>query len=325
MVKIILIAISALLVGLVITYSWFNRDSDRVVLTLVTAMTLGALGFITKESISNKVEKFTKTIPVAVFYSTPNYRPININLPYSFDLGMCMQNIDPNTIPASESSSVNIDFAQDMYFDAIQYTVIKNIFQRFSKSWNVEATRIRTPNGTSLSWHHIDEAGKEISISEFFEIIPNNCFAKMNLHKDLPKPFGGQATFPPGTKIRYEADEGNYEALITLSNKYIELVIKISKNSSSIGLGEYAKLLGIASASDRLSISDQNGYGNSVFMVEVNAKQSHWLNGHPEMIKHRNWANAIAELLDSEFNYNLIREDHMRQFQLYGPSAISGI
>ncbi len=325
MVKIILIVLSALLVGLVIAYSWLNRDSDRVVLTLVTAMTLGALGFITKESISNKVEEFTQQIPVVVFYGSPSYRPLNISLPYSFDLSMCIQNIDASSIPNNESNGVNIEFAQDIYFEAIQYIVVKKIFQRFSKSWNVEATRVRTPNGEILSWNPTEENGKEITITEFLENIPNNRFVRMNLHKEMSEPFGAKAIFPTGTMINYQTEKGGHSVLISLSNKYITVDVKISKMSSSLGIGEYSQLLGLATADNRRSITDENHHGNSVFMLEISARQSFWRNGHPEMKKHRNWADSIAELLDNEFNYNAIRENHMRQFQLYGSGAIRGI
>ena len=325
MIKIILIAVSAILIGLVIIYSWFNRDSDRVILTLVTAMTIGSLGFITKESISNKAESFSRTFPVAVFYGLPNYTPLNIKLPYSFDLRMCLQNLNPKDIPETKNEIVDIDFASKKYFDAIEYLVTKTIFEKFGRGWNVKVRRIHTPNGESLSWSNTEDKGKEITIKEFLKFLPNNYFVKLGLQNDIPEPFGGKAVFPPDTVISIESNDKFSETLMSFSTKYISLDVKISQSSSSIGIGEYTKLFGIPSALDRRNAGEGDRLGNSVYLVEVNVKQNYWLNGHPEMKKHRNWADSISELLDSKFNYEIIRDEHLRQYQLYGVEGIKGL
>lgn len=326
MIKIILIVISSALIGLVITYSWFNRDSDRVILTLVTAMTLGALGFITKESISNKMEDSSKSFPVAVFYGLPNYTPLNIKLPYSFDLNVCMGNIIAENMPLKENKILDLDFANKKYFDAIQYLIIKTIFEKFHHGWNVKVKRIHTPNGESLSWSNSEGKGKEIKIQEFFEHLPSNYFVNLGLQKDIPKFFGGEAIFPPDTTFSIESNDKFNHSLIKLNTRYISMEISLSESSSSIGIGEYSKLFSIPSALDRNnsgSIGDT--LGNSVYMIEIHIKQNYWLNGHPEMKKHRDWADSITELLNSKFNYEIIRDEHLRQFQLYGIEGIRGL
>jgi hypothetical protein len=60
-------------------------------------------------------------------------------------------------------------------------------------------------------------------------------------------------------------------------------------------------------------------------MIEISIKQNYWLNGHPEMKKYRNWADSISELLNSQFNYEIIRDEHLRQFQLYGIEGIKSL
>lgn len=321
MIKVILIVVSATLIGLVITYSWFNRDSDRVILTLVTAMTLGSLGFITKESISNKIESDSKVFPVAVFYSLPNYMPLNIKLPYFVDLSMCLQNIDPKEIPKNQI--VDLDFASKKYFDALQYLIIKTIFEKFSHGWNVKVKRIHIPNGESLSWSNSEAKGKEITIQEFLQHIPNNSFVNLGLQNDIPDCHGGKAIFPPDISYKIEIDDNLNNSLIKLNTKYISMEINLSKSSSSIGIGEYSKLFGIPDAFDRRNAGcSADKLGNSVYMIDINIKQNYWLNGHPEMKKYRNWADSIAKLLNSQFNYEIIRDEHLRQFQLYGIEGI---
>jgi hypothetical protein len=109
---------------------------------------------------------------------------------------------------------------------------------------------------------------------------------------------------------------------VTLTTDYLSLEIKLTPSSSSVGLGEYSRLLKIHSQQDRTIGSRGGEYGHSVFLLEAEIKQKFLLNGHPEMKKHREWANSIIDLLDTNFNFELIREDHMRGFQLYGEAAI---
>jgi len=287
-------------------------------------MTIGALGFVTKESISNKVEKVSKEFPVVVFFGMPNYRPLNIKLPYGHELGMCIQEMKIEDLP-KDATHIDINFGQEKYFDALQYLIVKEIFKRYSQSWNVVAKQTQVPGGKHLSWQSLGDSGKEILISNFLTDFPDNYFLQQGIHKGIPEPFGGKAVFPPTTKISVESDKGSHRTTITLSTDYINVTIKLTQSSSSVGIGEYSRLLGIKSHHQPINIADQQQYGNSAYLLEIEAEQNVWLNGHPDMKTHRNWANSIIELLDSTFNYELIREDHLRQFQLYGPSAIRGI
>ena len=324
MVKVVLILFSVALIIGVIVYSCFNRDSDRVILTLFTAMTIGALGFITKESISNKVEKVSKEFPVAVFFGIPDYKPLNIKLPYHYGLLMCFQEVKKADLP-NDTTSIDIEYGQKKYHDALQYLIVKELFKRFSQSWNVVAKQTQIPGGTSLSWQSLGDPGKEIRINEFYKKLPNNYFIRQFSGQNIPDPLFGKAVFPPSIKISIETTGNLNQIILNLDTRYIAVTIKLTQSISSVGIGEYSRLLGLKSSSQPINIADQQQYGNAVFLLEIEAVQNVWLNGHPDMKTHRNWADSIIELLDNTFNYELIRKEHLRQFQLYGPEAIKVI
>ncbi|MFA6188151.1 MAG: hypothetical protein WC680_02615 [Sulfuricurvum sp.] len=319
--KTALIIFSVLLVIGVIIYAWLNRDSDRVILTFATAMMIGALGFITKESISNKTEKYTKEIPIAVFYGLPKYSPLNINMPFTREMMICSQEIPEQDLPKNEHNSVDIGFGSKMYFDAIQYAIITTIFERYSRAWNVKAKKMITPNGEQLSWQSLNDAGTTYPIGEVMQKLPENYFVKAKLYETIHHGFGDQVILPPDTKISIEKNS-DYEIAETFKNKYITLSIKLISQGSSIGIGEYSKILGIPSAMDRRNAPESDKYGNSVYLMQIDVEQNILLNGHPDMVNYRNWADSIVELLDNKFNYETIRENHLRQYQLYGVDAI---
>lgn len=317
--KILLIIFSGALIIGVIIYSWFNRDSDRVILTLVTAMTIGALGFITKESISNKTEKSSTEFPVVAFYGAPDYRPLNIKLPYGHELRMCLQELKNEDIP-KDTSYVVIEFGQDKYFDALEYLIIKEIFKRFNQSWNVVAKQTYVPSGKSLSWKSLENPGEEVLLADILKNFSDNYFVKLGLHKNTPEYFGGKAIFPPDTDIAVKHEDKFHKTTIAFTNNYIKLNITFSDSTSSVGIGEYTKLLG--GSGGPLNMGSPQPYGNAAYSLQIDVEQNLWLNGHPDMKTHRNWANSIIELLESTFNYEQIREEHLRQFQLFGPEGV---
>jgi hypothetical protein len=320
--KITLIIISgALMVG-VILYSIYNRDSDRVLLTLISAMTIGSLGFITKESISNKTEKYSTEFPVAVFFGAPNYLPLNISLPYDHELRTCLQEVKEIDIP-QYTDAINIEFGQKMYFYALEYIIVQEIFKRYSQGWNVLAKQRNLPSGKALSWQALNDPGEEILLKDFLNNFPKNYFVASGLHRQIPAQLGGKAVFPLGSNFSVEHKDDLYKTTIRITNKYIKLDIIFTQSSSSVGIGEYTRLLGVKG--NQIDIDSQKLYGNSAYLLEINIKQTLWLNGHPEMKAHRNWADSIVELLDNKFNYEKIREEHLRQFQLYGPEAIRAL
>lgn len=319
--KTALMIFSVLLVIGVIVYAWLNRDSDRVILTFATAMMIGALGFITKESISNKTEKYTKEISIVVFYGLPKYSPLNINMPFTKEMMICSQEIQENDLPKNEQNALDIGFGSKMYFDAIQYAIITTIFERYSRSWNVKAKKIITPDGEQLSWQSLNNIGKAYSIGEVLQKLPENYFVKAKLYETLPNGFGKNAIFPPDTKITIEKNS-DYEITETFKNKFITLSIKLTSQSSSVGIGEYSRILGVPSAMDRRNAPESDKYGNSVYLMQIDIEQNILLNGHPDMVNYRNWADSIVELLDNKFNYVTIKENHLKQYQLYGADAI---
>lgn len=298
----------------VIIYSWYNRESDRVVLTLVTAMLLGSIGFITKESISNKVEKVSQEFPVVVFFELPNYMPMNIRLPYHYELSMCIQGINPNDLPDSKEY-INLEYASKTYYDAIEFLIVKEIFDRFNYGWNVKAKQTVLPSGKSISWKILGDTGDKISINKIMEAIPENYFYKLCLPATIHELAGGEAIFPPGTTFDIKRDDDVLGTSIHFKNKFIDIELKLTQDSSVLGIGEYTRLLGYSDDKSRVN-------GTASYFLSVEITQSVWLNGHPDMVTYRNWADSILELLDNNFNYEKIREEHIRQFQLYGSNAI---
>lgn len=325
MIKTTFILLSVLLFVLICIYSWQNRDSDRVALAFIAAIMIGPLGFIANEFISNKHEGFSYEYPVAVFYGLPDYRPLRITLPYQHKLMMLIQNIDTNDIPDNGNAMVDIGFAGDKYFDAIQLLIISRIFETHRQSWNVKTKRTTTPTGKSLSWQSIPEKGKEISFKDILGEMPKNYFIKMGLDMQFLVPFGGKAMFPPDTEIGVKHEDDGRKLTVSFITKYTTLKIDILQSESTVGVGrEYSRILEISPIINVGEHSESTAIGNSVYLVQISATQNYLLNGHPEMKKHRNWADSIAQMIDTEFNFGPIREDHMRQFQLHGRDAVLG-
>lgn len=316
--KLTLIIITGFLLFAILLYTWLNRDSDRVVLTLASVVMIGTLGFFTKESISNKLETFEVKFPVAVMYSTPNYLPLNIRLPYGHDMSMCIQNIDSTDLEYGQGRSVDIGYAQDIYSDVLEYIVIKSLFDHFHQGWLVETESFRSPNGISMRWSPIETNGKAFSFSETLDLLSDNYFVKKNLQQSVGLRFQGDTGyFPPNTRIEIDKGQAGFKTSIIIDSGLIDLEINLQKMSSSVGIGEYEQLLGIQGGQ-----ASSKNLGTSMFLFSIKYTQDIWRNGNPDMKKHRQWADSIVSLLQSTFDFNQIREDHIQRFQMHGPAGV---
>ena len=320
--KIGLFIISIILIIGVAVYTWYNRDSDRVILTFATAMLIGALGFITKESISNKAERLYVEFPIVALFGTPRYQPLNASFPYTLELMKCLGKVQDEDLPEAKAL-IDIEFAQPKYFDAFEFIVVKEIFKRFAKSWKVEAKQTATPVGNSISWNYVDSVGDEVELSKFANNFTGNYFIQRGICNDIVAPFGGRAIFPKGTEFKVDRRGALNGTSILMSNKYIKLELELLPLMSSIGIGEYSKLL-LGETAPR-TVTDLQPHGHAVYKMHINIEQNIWLNGHPEMEAHRNWANSIIELLDYTFNFEKIHKEHIQQYQLYGSEGIQFI
>jgi hypothetical protein len=305
--KMVFIALAAFIISLVFAYSWLNRDSDRVILTLFTAIIIGAIGFVTKESISNKVEKFSSEFPVAVLFTSPDYKPpMNFNAPYFFDMQMCMQAIDLVDLP-DDTNQLDIKYGQSKYFSILQFIILKTIFDRFSQGWDVTSKEIRMPSGMQLLWSASDKKGDEIEIDSLLSQIPNR-----DIIDACKKPLEGRlrghkAFFPPKTEVQVSADDVSEAFSVKMKNKFIEINIVLTSLYASVGHGDYAADKGF------ISVNVQNGH--AVYLMNVDIKQNPWLNGHPEMKCHRSWAESVLTLLENTFDYERIRQNYIDHTQ----------
>lgn len=304
--KTVLFFIALFLVIAVIAYTWYNRDSDRIMLTFATAMMIGAFGFITKESISNKTEEYTKEIPIVVFYGLPKYYPLNIKAPYTRDMMLSIPSIQEEDLP--KNKIINTDFGSKIYFDAIQFTLIATIFERYARAWNVKVKKIVTPTGEDLSFSSIHREGKLFRLQEVMQQLPDNYFVKAKLYDAMPQEFEKSAMFPPDTQINITKNTDK-DVTIVFQNKYINFSVNLTYIGTRQGVGEYSDVLGLPYAVDMQNFDNSNKYWHSVYLMTLNVKQNSWLNGHPEMKNNRNWADSIVDVLDNKFNYETIREN----------------
>lgn len=289
------------------TYTWLNRDSDRVILTFFTAVLIGAIGFATKESVSNKNESYIRSFHVVSLYSAPSYMPVKIRFKYLGKLSQCIQNINKNDFPENDGN-MDILFAEEKYFDAFQYLILKEVFSTYRMSWLIDIEpAVMGVYTNSLAPGMV---GKEIEFSEVLNKIPDNYIVKNNLFDKESKI---KAMFPPGVDIKVEFENKN-NFKVMFESKYISIIINLVKRGSSNQTGEYGKLLSLPST--------DNKYGMSTYKVTLEVKQQPLLNGNPKMKNYRKWADSLVDLLEREFSYELALKKHKEDYKLYGSGEI---
>jgi len=278
-------------------------------------MFVGSLGFITKESISNKSEKSEKIIPVAIFYEIPSYQSIDLPLTYNSELSFFVESVGNVEKPLNYEEYPEI--GGKLYFEALEMVIFKNLFSRYKSNWYATVEHYMTPNGMQTLWEYGTDKGQNISYLDFFKLNPSNRFMRFKRYK--MRPFNEKMVLPPNTIIKYESI--NNSSKYTLKNKFVTVELMVSRKSSSAGVGEFSELIddklltkakmdaGEKEKGLSKTISSfTKGFHNSVYLISINIEQNIWYNGHPDMKKYRHWADSIVDTLESKFSYELIRE-----------------
>ncbi|QGQ26262.1 hypothetical protein F1728_27870 [Gimesia benthica] len=311
--KISFIALAVFIILGISCYTWFNRASDRVVLTFFTAMFVGAIGFTAKEAISNKVESRSEEISVATFYGRRDYRPILLRLPYRTELTIFTQSA---TIPARtpDDSHIDISYGADLYFPAITYAILSKSLSAFSGGWDSEIVRLKGPGFTNIQSRGGSRTGTKVTLNELYDSFGFDVEFDEDQQAFQPNTFQ-QYFLPPHTTYRLN-EETEHSRSIEFRNRYITLTIQIQKGGSSIGIGEYDSFI---------SPDDNSQVGHSVFQVTGTVIQNRLLNGHPDMARYRKWADTVIDTIVQDFSFEAIRARHIEDMQLRGRDAIIGL
>lgn len=306
--KLFLMIFSGILFSLAVLYVYQNRDSDRVVAGFLIAVILAVVGFAVKEWITSKDESYKKSFSVVGIFSGEKYQPYPIRFSYTGELTRIIQSIKQENVPKKlVDEPLDLDFANEMYFDAFQILLIQKIFETFRFSWLVEKSSMVL--GTYTKGLDEGKDGVRVDLSEVLSGLTDNYFIK----NEMVKIEGKTAVLPPDLKIKtIESSKGKYE--VVFETKFISVFIRFNQTSPSHSLGEYGKLLGLHSL--------RSNEGMSTYKISINVVQNQFLNNNPKMKFYRKWADTIVSLLEEEFSYELALKKHKEDFLLYGKESI---
>ncbi len=289
-------------------YTWQNRASDRVLLTFFTVLFAGTIVFIAKETISNKIEKISEEISVVVLYGHDNM-PLPLQLPYLPELIFFLKALTAKQRTPSQTH-VDIKQGSELYFPAVVYAVIKKAMSPFISGWDSEIIQYSSPDGVTTESRGGTLNGKQVDLRYLYDLF------KFQLQFEDESQIFNSSHFqkyyqPPNTDIQV-TEATDFLCKIEFKNRFITLAISIKIGHHSMGAGEYTTLIGLP--------EDQTG--SATFRIIAEVTQNRLLNGHPDMITHRKWANTIIDGIVRDFSYDKIRSNWLENFQLHGQKAL---
>lgn len=288
---------TVLYVGAII-WAYMNRDSEKVVTTLflgVTALigSLAAVAFFGSEPPIRKV--FSTAIMVDAKTCLP-FERLPFQAPPSVLTIQAREKLKahPGLIPDPKTDP----FAQTLYHNLLQRSIIYWMEQKYPKTWEAEVFPMNLGESSGYTFQSIDAPSRLYLKEELATKMSGNTFADVAGPFSLSNQFG--LAIPKGTELELLAPHRDPTlgevSVINLRNRFCKIKIETRSAMSMVGAGSYRMLLGMNQDQAQEAIKTDQ------YTIIISATFNRLLSGHPEMPKYKKWASDIADGLQAQFD-----------------------
>lgn len=285
---IIMILMITILLGIVIYLTWENRDSNKLVLKVLSFFLVGLLSIIITVLLQDKKEDIVYSTNSAMLVDSSGYPvimspTIDKKDDYSLKVLMALRdnNISINDKVASQPISTNQD--DQFYFDLFTRSFISLFEELFFQGWYIDY-KYNELQG-SRSWGPKENVpSTQVSSSEL------NLYQDSIFNVNTPGIHNGIIHLPKGTKVSCNRNKFSNE--IIFENKYFTYKIFIRTSGFHIGYGKYEPILS----------GLQNKGSSYYFEIQTICKFNDWYPNNPKIKKYDTWVKNTNKIIDYNFN-----------------------
>lgn len=299
--KYFLFAVFIVILAATMWLGWQNRASEKIVLTVLPALAIGATGALVTILFSLRVETRKVEFPSVFIFDKDSKMPLEAieqsyfsGKPNSFVAGHIAQEMTKKDTSLRDDRTVEKGDA--LYFDILLRMVLDVLFRLYIYNWDVKISHFDLPHGTQSRWGpQLDAPNPEfITWDEIKKWIPDARTLDID-----PDRFTKMAV-PYGTKISVKTDsrkEDNepYKRSFIIKNPFVTLSISIARAGGVIGVGSLRRLLGY-------SEDTNNRFWTSTYIMDLAAEFNPLRSGHPDMPRYHRWVDALFEELQASFD-----------------------
>lgn len=313
----IITGVALLVIAGIALYLWIqNRSLPELNAKVVPVVFLGCIGATFTIWYSLRSERIDHDFTSTVYFHKSTLLPLDEHDSRRYLIGgdqfdISLKSLAKNRVECDprfrvEDSNRRVDEAAGLYFDMVFLKLIDRFFWAYGDWWDVRITSARHGNNVmsvasaikpgaecaSLSWEDFRKAsdGKDPFLASLSGYPKEHQSAKM--------------TVPPKTKLSIAAIRGRRSLVLT--NPFVEVSITLSYTGGSIGIGDYAWLLGYDN-------KKSEEFWSEFMDVECSADFKRTRSGHPDMARYRRW----VETMFAEIRYQLSDEDRMKRARDY--------
>jgi hypothetical protein len=273
------ILVVLLLVG-VIYLTWENRDSNTLVLKVLSFFTVGLLSIVLTVFLQDKKESINYKTTTTLFVDKNEY-PITYtyNIEKKDDLILDVLTSLNKVDLKNETFYKEINQYQQDFISRVFIHLLEKIFYN---GWYVNYSYNKLTNGTSWG-----RKGNEKS--DLLEISDIDIFENPNFKFKVEGIFDKGIKIPKGTEVFFNKD--HHIKTITFKHKYFTYKIEIVFNSFWKGFGKYKNLF-------------QNFEEGSTyyFDIKTSCTFSELYPNNPMIKKYEEWVNNTNKIIDFHFN-----------------------
>ena len=299
--KYFLAAAFIIILAATVWLGWQNRASEKVVLTLLPALAIGATGALVTILFSLRAETRKLDFPAVFIFDKNSWMPLEAidrsyvsGNPNQFSVVHIAQEMTKEHHSLRDDKTV--EKGDDLYFDILLRMVFDVLFRLYIHNWDAKISHFDLPHGTESRWGPQEDAPHPefVTWDEIKKWIPDTRVLDVNVGHFT------KMAVPYGTKLNVNTDytketKSPFRRKLTLKNSFVTLSISISKASGVVGVGSFSRLLGY---SDDIS----NRFWTSTYLIELAADFNPLRSGHPDMPRYRRWVDALFEELQKNFD-----------------------
>lgn len=288
--------------------AWLNRGSEKVAISLPSAVAVGVVGALLTLLFSLQAEGRTATFVVEYVIDPAQGTPFRCDafpdITQYTDAGGLT--VVPAWKVAGDISAVRPDLTtinepedlQPLYRTVLVCQMLELLRIRFNRDWNAQAARFTLPNGSgTLLLGPDSKTGTRVS------------------NDAVVKAFGGQQVFasttldsfnlPPETTISGVVSD--VSTTVSFKNKFVDIKVEVLDRGVGRELGELRYLC-------KMGIEESKAFSRPQYFVTITADFNAYRFGHPDMPLYRQWTDSVIselQLFDSQQRWDLVKNKYL--------------
>jgi len=278
---------------------YLNRSSDKILLTVLPALVLGATAALitmifTLQEDTQKIEfsaffTYDKTSHLSL-WSTNSSVPMSEQDWATAYLIQEMMKKNPSLVKGTDPN----DLGMALYKDVALRIIVETLFQYFGLHWDINLKKLSMPFQNTARYGSFPDSPQP----EFLSWGDAKKLFDGHTTFDIEITTTGKLALPQGTRLVVSEDTPSHDlpcTTISLTNRFVTVKISVATSGGSQGVGYLAPLLPYTD-------EQKSSYWTSQYLINLSAEFNPLRSGNPDMPRYKRWVSNMFEEIENRLD-----------------------